>query len=91
MDRKIILEHLAQAERHIAEMERRIVQQKTLFERLDAGGADAVTAKILLVEFEHSLALHRADRERLLGKLGAGAAVAGCYPSPGAEPLPSQC
>lgn len=91
MDRKIILEHLAQAERHIEEAERRIAHQKALLAGLDGGGADAVTARILLAEFEHSLALHRADRQRLEGKLGAGDALAECYASPCAEPLPSQC
>ena len=72
MDREIILQHLAQAERHIAESDRRIAQQRRVVERLDGDGADSATAKILLVEFEHSLALHRADWERLNGKLRTG-------------------
>jgi hypothetical protein len=69
MDREVILEHLAQAERHIAAMDTRVAQQKMLVERLDGDGADSATAKILLLEYEHSLALHRADWERLQGRL----------------------
>jgi hypothetical protein len=72
MDRDVILEHLAQAERHIAESDERIARQKALIERLEADGGDSVTAKLLLAEFQHSLALHRADWERLQGKLYGG-------------------
>ncbi|HEY6925383.1 MAG TPA: hypothetical protein VI653_18040 [Steroidobacteraceae bacterium] len=73
MDREIILEHLAQAERHIAESDRRIEQQRMLVERLDGDGADSATARILLLEFEHSRALHRANWERLQEKLQGSA------------------
>jgi hypothetical protein len=75
MDREVILEHLAQAERHIAESDRRIAQQKVLVERLEGNGADAVTAKLLLAEFQYSLALHRADWERLQRKLYGGVSI----------------
>lgn len=69
MDRELILEHLAQAERHITESDQRIARQRMLLERLGGEGADSTTARILLLEFEHSRALHQANWQRLQGKL----------------------
>ena len=59
---------LARAEHHIAEGERLIARQKELIDRLGGRHRDTLEAEALLHEFERSLALHIAERDRLRRK-----------------------
>jgi hypothetical protein len=69
MDETLILKHLALAERHVLESERRVTQQQALVERLERDGHDTMTARELLLEFERSLELHRYDLARIRAEL----------------------
>ena len=48
MDRNILLQHLAQTERHIAEGEEHLAQQALLIEKLERHGHDSEDARALL-------------------------------------------
>jgi hypothetical protein len=70
MDRRqMILEHLALAERHIAEGDRRLARQVDLIAELDRDGYDTKDARMILVTMQDTQALHRDDRERILREL----------------------
>jgi hypothetical protein len=69
MDRAMIAEHLAQAERHVAEGEKIISRQRALVVIAEATGGDAERSKALLASFEDTQAIHIADRERLREEL----------------------
>lgn len=70
MDSRV--EHLALAERHIAEGKRTIARQEQLVAELDRDGHDTAMAMALLREFQVSLAAHIEHRDRLRAELGLG-------------------
>lgn len=67
MDQATLQDHLAEAERHVAEGKQRIVRQREVLRELerDAHADAAARARELLAKFEETLALHTADRDRL--------------------------
>ncbi len=69
MDRTILLDHLALAERHVAEGRRHLASQKQVIVRLENGGHDATEARRLLLNFEDVQRMHVADRDRLKKEL----------------------
>jgi hypothetical protein len=62
-------EHLAKAERDIAEGERRITRQMLLIERMGREGHDTAEAEKLLLTLRETLAEWRAHREEILREL----------------------
>ena len=71
MDRNILLQHLAQTERHIAEGEEHLAQQTLLIEKLERHGHDSEDARALLKTMIETQALHKQDRDRVLKELFA--------------------
>jgi hypothetical protein len=69
MDRAMLFDHLALAERHISQGERHVRRQRELVAQLSRDGHDIAQARSLLTQFEEMLALHKADRDRLLREL----------------------
>jgi hypothetical protein len=69
MDRAMIQDHLNQAERHIADGERHLSNQRALIAELEHDGHDTSAAKSLLRQFEELQALYVADRDRLRTEL----------------------
>jgi hypothetical protein len=69
MDRAMIAEHLAQAERHVALGEKDVAEQRERVIILGRDGHDATGAASLLIQFEQLQALHVADRDRLREEL----------------------
>jgi len=68
MDRALIVQHLAQAERHIVAGQQHIERQRQIIGKLECDGRGLATAKHLLAQFEEML-LHIKDRERLRKEL----------------------
>jgi hypothetical protein len=64
-----MLQHLALAERHLAEGEERLVRQQELIAELDRDGHDTKDARMILATMRETQALHRQDRERILSEL----------------------
>jgi hypothetical protein len=56
---------IAQAEKHVAEGERRIVGQRELIEVRESLGLDNGPSRALLSNFEKAQRMHVADRDRL--------------------------
>ena len=71
MDRAILLERLAQAERHVAEGLQHIARQRTVIANLERHGHDTNQARGLLAQFQSTQALHIADRDQLKKELEA--------------------
>lgn len=71
MDRALIHDRLAMAERHVAQGKEHIERQTALIAELDRDGHDSRTARDLLGTLKESLALHIADRDRLRHELAA--------------------
>ncbi len=73
-DRTLQQDHLALAERHVAEGENTVAHQQRIVAELERDGhtAAAEKARELLAKFEEALALHVAHRERLLNELRRG-------------------
>lgn len=69
MDRHMLLEHLAQAERHVAEGERLLAQQHLQVDGMERDGHDSSMARELLHTMERTQVLHLADRERIRREL----------------------
>jgi hypothetical protein len=69
MNRDLLLQHLAQAERHVARGNVHISRQETLIAEMDRHGHDTIDARKLLVTLRTTQALHRQDVERLLREL----------------------
>jgi hypothetical protein len=61
-----ILDHLEDAERHVAEGERSVVTQRKIIERLRASHQDASHSIQLLQEFEQLQQSHIEHRDHLL-------------------------
>ena len=77
MERAMILDHLALAERHVREGEQHVSKQRALVGELKRDGHDTATAIRLLKEFEEVQAMHVADRDRLLAELDRANAPSG--------------
>jgi hypothetical protein len=69
MDRMMLADHLAKAERHVMEGAGHIARQRELVARLDGQGLDAEEARKLLLTFEEMQDAHIADRDRLIREL----------------------
>jgi hypothetical protein len=65
MDRSLIEEHLAQANRHVAEGEGHVTKQRELVAQMERDGHDTTEALKLLGHFEELQELHIADRNRI--------------------------
>ena len=70
MERAVLLDHLAKAEKHVLEGRQRVTRQQDLIADLRRGRHDTGDAELLLRQFNELLALHLATRERLRGELG---------------------
>ena len=68
-DRQMIIDHLARAERHVAEGAVRVLRQRQLLTELICDGLPSLQSKLLLKTFEELLVLQIADRDRLLKEL----------------------
>ena len=64
-----LLQHLAQAGRHVAQGEEHICKQEALIAELDRDGHDATYARALLQTMRDTQALHREDLMHILGAL----------------------
>ena len=64
-DRTLILDHLAQARRHVTEAERHIANQREIVAQKERDGHDTATSKQLLDQFEELYTMHVAERDRL--------------------------
>jgi hypothetical protein len=69
MDKAMILDHLAMAERHVVQGRRHIAQQMQIVINLENGGHDTTVARSLLINFEDAQRMHIADRDRLVKEL----------------------
>lgn len=67
-----IKQHLAHAERHIAESMRTIARQEQIVAELDRNGHGTTMAQELLRQFRNSLEGHIHHRDRLRTALGLG-------------------
>ncbi len=65
MDRKLLMDHLAQCRRHVAMGEQHIDSQRELVSKIERDGRDSTEARRLLATFEELQDLHIADRDRL--------------------------
>jgi hypothetical protein len=73
VNRKIMLEHLAMAERHVASGEGHLRRQETLIGELDRGGHGTTDACAILATMRQTQELHVQDRDRILRELEAEA------------------
>jgi len=64
-----MIEHLAQAERHVAQGELHLIRQREIIDELERGGHDTASARDLLLKLEETQALHIADRDRIRAEL----------------------
>jgi hypothetical protein len=71
MNRAMLLQHLALAERHVALGEAHLARQEALIARLDRDGHDTTDACAILTTMRHTQALHLEDRNRILAELAA--------------------
>jgi len=69
MNRVLLKDHLAQAQRHIAEGIRHVECQRQIVDELVRRGDDARRSTALLELFEETLAGHVEERNRLRGEL----------------------
>jgi hypothetical protein len=69
MDRAILLRHLEQAERHIADGQRQIARQREIVAEFEGRGVDSNHARSSLALFEEMQALHVASRDRVVEML----------------------
>ena len=65
MDRTVLLRHLVEAERHLAEYKQVVARQRHVIDTIARGGHDTAEASALLREFQGIQATHVADRDRL--------------------------
>ena len=69
MDRQMVLDHLALAERHVAEGKITIERQQSFIADLGQGGHDTTLPQELLSRFLDTQRSHEEDRERLRREL----------------------
>jgi hypothetical protein len=72
MDRQMLLEHLAMANKHVETGERHVRRQRELIAELERDGHDTASARQLLEQFEKLQEMHIADRDRIQRELAAG-------------------
>jgi hypothetical protein len=65
MEREMIVQHLARADRHAAEGETIVARQKELIAEIERQGRDAANARALLVLFKDLQKMHLVDANRL--------------------------
>jgi hypothetical protein len=70
MERFILQEYAAQADRLVAERRRKVAHQHEIVSELECAGRNSQQAKKLLRQFEACLLLQVADRDRLRRHLG---------------------
>jgi hypothetical protein len=70
MDRATLVDTLAAAERHLAEAEHQVANQREHVARLERDGQDTAQPTQLLQQLEEVLDVHLADRDRLRKELG---------------------
>jgi len=66
MDQGVLQQHLAQAERHIAQGVVHLARQRVLIAELHRAGHDTDEARAILDSLMETQVLHQQDRERLL-------------------------
>ena len=71
MDRQILKEHLALAERHVREGAEHVARQRQIIAELERDGHDATEARRMLATFETTQAMHVADLERIAVQVAA--------------------
>lgn len=71
MDRQTTAEHLAQAERHVAEGRHVIEIQQNIIAGLERVGHDSAQARKLLGTLQETQAMHLGERDRLQRELTA--------------------
>ncbi len=69
MERAVLLEYLALAERHVVEGARHLNRQREIVAETEAVGRDSTLARALLHTFETTQDSYVADRDRLLREL----------------------
>jgi hypothetical protein len=69
MDRQMLVDHLDQAERRVAQGAEHVARQRMLVNQLDCQAR--TQARELLAQFEEMQRMHIADRDRLRAKLTA--------------------
>ena len=69
MDRQLLLDHLAEAEAHVALGREHIEKQHQIISLLYSRGVDTTVAKELLAELEDTQVLHEAGRNRIQAEL----------------------
>ncbi|MBW9064386.1 hypothetical protein JNB71_13745 [Rhizobium herbae] len=62
----LIHEHLAAAERRVADGERHVALQREIVAKLERNGSDTARVRQLLSTFEEALMWHIAERDRLI-------------------------
>jgi hypothetical protein len=70
MDRELLEEELAVAERHLSDAERDVARQRMVVAGLEHCGRDTAGPTQLLQRLEEVLAIHIAHRDRLRKELG---------------------
>lgn len=69
LEREVLLDHLMQAERHVAASGELVTRQLEIIDELTRGGRDTTTAMDLLRTLKESKAVHEADFDRLCREL----------------------
>jgi hypothetical protein len=75
MHREMLLRHLDQNERHLAQGVEHIAKQRLLVEELARHGHDTTVANELLNTLLESQRLHEQDHARILRELGDGPCI----------------
>ena len=70
MDRAILKQHLAQAERNATRGKQHVARQEGMIAELDRDGHDTTEARKVLVTLRQTQVLHEQEVERLLRELG---------------------
>ena len=65
----MVEQHLAEAERHIAQGADHVIKQESLIAELDRDGHDTTEAKKVLATLRETQALHVEGRDRILKEL----------------------
>ena len=73
MERALLEQRLAEAERHVLEGERLVQRQRATIEERRHAGLEVELATDLLAMMEDTLGLHIADRDRLRRELASDA------------------
>jgi hypothetical protein len=77
MNRRLLIDHLAQAELHVSLGEKHIAGQRALIARLDDGQLDTGMALKILKTYLSTQKTHVADRDRLSAELACAGRARG--------------